>query len=210
MDRETSPTRFLRKKFLLILFVGGWLLTSGWGIWRLAAYSLAPGVQGVAPTDWPTDSTIVRNPRRFTVVTALHPECPCSQATVEEIDSIVAQEAARVDVQLLFVEFSGLPPAENSKLWQRASRISGVRLVKDLDGKEAQRFGTLTSGETRLYAPAGNLLFRGGITASRGHVGDNPGQAAVLTAIRSGIPSAAVSTPVFGCSLSNKPALRTP
>jgi hypothetical protein len=202
--------RFLPKKLLLTVFVGGWLVMSGLGIWRLAAYSLAPGAQGAAPTDWPADSAVVHRPGRFTIVTALHPECPCSQATVEELDSILAQEAGRLDVSLLFVELAGLPPVEKSKLWQRASRITGVRLVKDLDGKEARCFDTRTSGETRLYSPAGKLLFRGGITASRGHVGDNPGQAAVLTAIRLDVPSASVSTPVFGCALWSKPTLRSP
>ena len=195
-------THFSPKKLLLTIFVCSWLAASGWGVWRLAAYSLAPGEQGVAPEQWPADSAIVRNPAGFTVVIALHPECPCSEATVEELDSVIAQGAGRIQAQLLFVELAGLPPVQDSKLWQRASRIAGVRLTKDVGGTEARRFGTRTSGETRLYGPAGELLFRGGITASRGHAGDNPGQAAIVAMLTPGAQlKTPIATPVFGCAL---------
>jgi hypothetical protein len=45
-------------------------------------------------------------------------------------------------------------------------------------------------------------LFKGGITASRGHSGDNLGRDAVIDLVTSGVASAS-STPVFGCSLQN-------
>lgn len=197
------------KKLLLAIFVGGWLAASGWGIWRLAAYSLAPGEQGVAPEQWPIDSVVARNSAGFTVVIALHPECPCSEATIDELDSIIAQSAGRLRAQLLFVDLPGLPPVQDSKLWQRASRIPAVQLTKDVGGAEARRFGTRTSGETRLYDPAGELLFRGGITASRGHSGDNPGEAAILALLTRGTQlTTPVSTPVFGCALWNDSPLR--
>lgn len=123
---------------------------------------------------------------------------------MEELDSIIAHEAGRLQAQLLFVELTGLPPVQDSKLWQRASRIAGVRLTRDVDGAEARRFGTRTSGETRLYGPAGDLLFHGGITASRGHAGDNPGQAAILAMLVSGSQfNTPIATPVFGCALWN-------
>jgi hypothetical protein len=51
-----------------------------------------------------------------------------------------------------------------------------------------------------LYAPTGKLLFSGGITASRGHEGDNVGRSAIVSFILNG--HAPVNhTPVFGCSL---------
>jgi len=195
---------FPPKKLLLAIFVGVWVAASGWGTWRLAAYSLAPGEQGAAPQHWPADSAISRNAAGFTVVIALHPECPCSEATVEELDSIIALSGGRLQAQLLFVDLPGLPAAEASTLWQRASRIAGVRLTKDLGGAEARRFDTRSSGETRLYGPTGNLLFHGGITAARGHAGDNPGQAAIVAMISSNSQLVTpISTPVFGCALWN-------
>jgi hypothetical protein len=183
--------------------VGGWLLAAGWGTWRLAAYSLAPGKQGAAPMNWPADAMLARDPVDFTIVVGLHPECPCSAATIEELDSIVAQSGGRLRVHALFVDLPGLPePVDHSELWQRAQRIAGIELHKDPAGAEARRFGVRTSGETRLYRADGRLQFKGGITAARGHVGDNPGETAIVDLISQRLSAPTpIQTPVFGCAL---------
>jgi hypothetical protein len=193
----------LVKKLLAACFVTGWLAAAGWGMWRLADYSSSPGLVGNAPVAWPVDTALARNAADFTAVIALHPECPCSKATVEMLDTIVAQSAGRLRAHALFVELPGLPgPVESSELWQRTRRIAGVELHKDTAGHEARRFGARTSGESRLYDATGRLLFRGGITLARGHVGDNPGQAAILDLLaRKPIAALPIATPVFGCAL---------
>lgn len=196
------------KRLLLAALVCSWLAAAGVGMWRLAAYSLTPGPQGQAPGDWPARATIARDPQRATLVVALHPECPCSKATVEELDGIVARAGDRLRVHALFVELPGLPePVEKSELWARAARIAGVELHKDAGGAEARRFGAKTSGETRLYGPDGHLRFHGGVTVSRGHVGDNPGATAIVGLAHSSVFSRApVVTPVFGCALWDQPS----
>jgi hypothetical protein len=193
----------LPKKLLLAGFVAAWLGAAGWGMWRLAAYSLAPGAQGVAPSAWPESAALPRDRGTYTAVVALHPECPCSRATIEELDSILAHCGDRLEVHALFVDVPGLPePAEKSDLWARASRIARVHARKDATGAEARRFRMQTSGETRLYAPDGQLLFQGGITAARGHVGENPGEAAIIQFVtQSSAASTPLHTPVFGCAL---------
>jgi hypothetical protein len=198
---------FSPKKLLTAALVVCWLGGSGWGMWRLSAYSLAPGAQGIAPAHWPAGSRLARNPGEFTAVIGLHPECPCSQATLEELDAIFAQAGGRLQAQLLFVALPGLPAGPGSALWERARRIPGVRLIEDATGAEARRFDIRTSGETRLYGPDGRLLFRGGITEARGHAGDNPGEASIVALIAQG-PRArpAAATPVFGCALWNETA----
>jgi hypothetical protein len=197
---------------LVVVFACGWLAAAGWGMWRLAEYSSAPGAEGVAPVDWPTASAVPRDAGRFTAVLALHPECPCSQATVEELDALVAQVGPGLKVHALFVEVPGLPgPVESSELWQRTGRIAGVELRKDPAGADARRFGARTSGETRLYDPAGRLVFQGGITLARGHAGDNPGRTAITNFVaRRTSGDAPVRTPVFGCALWNESTRPTP
>ena len=81
-------------------------------------------------------------------------------------------------------------------------QIPGAVIVDDRDGVEAQRFGAATSGQAFLYDRTGRLLFKRGITASRGHSCDNLGRNAVIDLINSGVASAS-SAPVFGCSLQN-------
>ena len=51
-----------------------------------------------------------------------------------------------------------------------------------------------------LYDTSGKLRFHGGITASRGHAGDNRGRQAVVALAR-GETSDRAETPAFGCML---------
>jgi hypothetical protein len=199
------------KKILATVLVGGWLAATGWGMWKLASYSLAPGAPGAAPQSWPADATVARDTHGFTVVLALHPECPCSRATLEELDGIMAQSAGRLHARALFVQLPELPPVEKSELWQRARRITGVQVEKDPAGAEARRFGARTSGETRLFGPDGRLLFHGGITIARGHAGENPGETAIVDLIgQRRQVDRPIATPVFGCALWEECAAPTP
>ena len=50
-------------------------------------------------------------------------------------------------------------------------------------GAEANLFGAATSGQTMVYDPGGRLRFSGGITAARGHYGDNVGVSAIARLI---------------------------
>jgi len=72
--------------------------------------------------------------------------------------------------------------------------------MRDDDGVEAARFGAATSGQVILYDRDGRLLFSGGITASRGHAGDNDGRDAIVSLLGGG-RGTRHSSPVFGCSL---------
>jgi hypothetical protein len=78
-----------------------------------------------------------------------------------------------------------------------------VTVATDENGIEAGRFGAETSGHTLVFYPSGTLVFSGGITASRGHAGNNAGENAVLAAITQrsfDLPR----TSVFGCSLTKR------
>ena len=70
----------------------------------------------------------------------------------------------------------------------------------DEGGVEASRFGAATSGQAILYDGDGRLVFSGGITAARGHFGDNAGSQALARLLIDGMPSRP-HTPVFGCAL---------
>ncbi len=73
-------------------------------------------------------------------------------------------------------------------------------MLCDQNAALARRFGAETSGHVILYGPDGKLKFSGGITRSRGDIGDNTGRRALhdLLAERS---SAFASNPIFGCPL---------
>ena len=88
-------------------------------------------------------------------------------------------------------------------IWQSAAAIPDVKIKIDDEGREAERFNASTSGQVLLYDANGRLLFDGGITASRGHSGDNDGREAIESFVLRG-KATTTQTPVFGCSLSNK------
>jgi hypothetical protein len=113
----------------------------------------------------------------------------------------MAQAKGRVTAYVLFVKPADSSAAwEKTDLWQSAASIPDVKVIVDDDGVESHRFNSLTSGQTALYDIDGNLLFSGGITASRGHSGDNAGRSAIVSLLNDGKAERTV-TSVFGCPL---------
>lgn len=139
-----------------------------------------------------------------------HPHCPCTQASVGELAQIMARLQGKVAAYVLFVK-----PKEAGRDWEdtdlrrSAEAIPGVKVVFDPDGVEARRFGAETSGHTQLFSTDGRLLFSGGITASRGHAGDNAGESAIVALVNNQTP-ARTQTLVFGCALANTEKMGPP
>jgi hypothetical protein len=187
----------------LPLSIGGWILAAGAGIFLLIAYGSTPGDAGTAFSDWPTDSRIVRDVNRSNLVVAVHPHCPCSRATIDALAQAMARCQGLVTAHVLFCRPIEFPEGwEKTELWQSAAAIAGVTPISDGDGVEAQLFGAETSGHVVLYSSAGHLLFSGGITASRGHQGSNPGLDSLISCLTQNT-SSPERWPVFGCPLRN-------
>jgi hypothetical protein len=106
-----------------------------------------------------------------------------------------------VDAHVLFYQPDGFTDEwAQTDLWQSAAAIPGVTVSRDESGIEARRFQAETSGQILLYDTGGRLLFSGGITASRGHSGDNAGRRAIVSLLTEGAAERD-QTLVFGCSL---------
>jgi len=196
------------KKTLFAAGVIVWLGAAAWGSKLLAEYSFQQSEAGTAVDAWPADAGFSRADGIPTIVVAIHPECPCSRATLEELDSLLAQTSPSLRAIAVFLDDNPNEPAGNSDLFKFAQKMPGVSLVRDRDGSELRRFGFKVSGETRLYRADGALAFRGGITGSRGHLGDNPGRQGALMTTRGpqdGARSAVIVRPVFGCELFDAP-----
>jgi hypothetical protein len=167
----------------------------------MMSYELTPALPAQAVQRWPDATQFVRNSSRPTLLVFLHPECPCSRATLAELDRLLTPRRDKVGVELVFVRPAGLEAGwERTDLWSTAQRISGAKVTCDPDGVETRRFGARTSGETMLFTATGRLLYDGGITGSRGHEGDNPGRD-TLAALIDGGGNSFHHAPVFGCAL---------
>lgn len=179
-----------------------WVVAVACGLKILSDYSNTPGAAGQTAGSWPSDTAIERaSGEATTLVVFLHPKCSCSRATLSELDSVMARASRSTRVYAVFVQLSGWSEAEiKGKLWRQASAIPGVRTLIDAQGKEARRFNVMTSGHVLGFDKNGRLAFSGGITASRGHAGDNPGAQAAVQLINSG-QAPIDKSKVFGCSL---------
>jgi hypothetical protein len=161
-------------------------------------YSSTPGRIGTPPMDWPRAAVSHPASPKATLLVFVHPECPCSRATMEELAHVMVFQNL-VEARVYFSEPAGTSWPKTG-LYESASRIPGVRVFSDPDGAIARQFGARTSGQSLLYNTAGRLLFSGGITGARGHVGGNEGEDAVLMLLEGGTPLHRTA-PVFGCAL---------
>jgi hypothetical protein len=200
---EPAAANIARKKALLrsvaAMAVAAltWIGTIGIGVRQVYSFETTPGDRGSTPMAWPKDSIINPTQGQPLLLMVVHPQCSCSAASLSELSQIMSKSQGRLDARVLFEERGDLL---DTSTWEQARRIPGLIVGLDLHGVEATRFGMLTSGHVVLYDASGRLRFSGGITAARGHEGENVGRDQVLNAINSTSDLAAVHA-VFGCSI---------
>jgi hypothetical protein len=187
-------------KKTIAIFLWGGLSLAAMGM--VAHYQFQPNrADAAVPKTWPADSHLARDSSRLTLLMFLHPQCPCSTASLAELTMLMSRASDRIATKTIFVAPASVPEGwTDSSLWQQANSIPGTAATIDAGGHEASAFHITTSGEVRLYDPAGHLIFQGGITSSRGHEGDNAGVDSILALAR-GQSSQVIRTPVFGCAV---------
>lgn len=180
-------------KSLWIAGTVAWFAIVGLGAGAIFAHATTPGAQGAAPLQWPAESSLAEPATGFTLVMFVHPECPCSRASLAELAEI-ANSAPRAAIQIVYSHTDG------GDSWGLGGRVAGATRVLEPLGLEAARFGARTSGHVVVYDDHGRLRYAGGITGSRGHRGDNIGRRTVERLLaRDGTDK--LGHPVFGCAL---------
>ncbi|MGE3106750.1 MAG: hypothetical protein AB7G11_14840 [Phycisphaerales bacterium] len=146
-------------------------------------------------------SGIDPSPRDFLIVVAVHPRCPCTIATLENLRQLATECGPRLDVRVqMCVPAGASPDWSTGRAWDIAARIPHARIVVDTDARESLRIGARTSGSCVLYRRDGTPVFHGGITTLRGHVGMN----SITDSIKRVVleqATRATPAPVFGCAL---------
>jgi hypothetical protein len=209
MRRWVAPFR------LLHVLLGCWIVASVLGFLVLEAHNIRQGDRGNPPTSWPHGTALTLDKSRPTLLIFLHPHCPCSRASLDELAWVMSRCRGRVSPIAVVYH-----PAQPSDEWLR----SGPGIERDLidqpelpfcydtNGTEARRFGIATSGHVLLFDTQGQRIFEGGITFSRGHRGVNRGREELLAQILSmklpAKPSSGSAPPVFGCPLFTTDATR--
>lgn len=200
---KTQLPASLSRKIAIVALLSVWLASVLAGMYLMWRYESTPGSAEATQAYWPTASAIVPATDRPTLLMFLHPHCPCSRASLTELTAILSQRDHSVDARILFNQ----PPGVGDDWWQtelygEALAIPGARVSLDPGSTEARCFGVKTSGHALLFSKDGRLEFSGGITAARGHVGQNAGRAALESILRGDQPAIAQSL-VFGCPLTS-------
>lgn len=187
----------------LLVLTAAWVVVAVLGFHALMRYKGETGPQGQTPPTWPGSTALSLPKDKPLLIMFAHPKCPCTQASLAELEVLAARAEGRFDAAVLFYQPHGFGGDwTNTSSIKTARAIPGVRVLSDEEGAAARAFGAETSGHTVLYGRDGKLQFAGGITGSRGHLGDNAGLETVLKLIlndRSGADQRAAS--VFGCAL---------
>ncbi|RYG24453.1 hypothetical protein EON82_10695 [bacterium] len=183
---------------IILCSIWGSLIALGFGYaWR---YEATQGVSAAAKA-WPERSGLKLGDTQTTLVLFAHPNCPCTLVSVNQLGDLLGKMPQRPRVYCVIVQAPGLSEdLSKSSVAAAARKIDGATSVVDRSGAEAKRFGAATSGQVFAFNPEGKELFRGGVTAARGHYGPNDGIDA-LSAVLSATSPKISSTPVYGCSL---------
>lgn len=190
------------RRTLVGVLLTGWAALIALGFVVLMDYQNAPGQPAEPPPRWPSSTALDPGAApQGTIVLFAHPRCPCTRATLGELERLLRHVHDKVVVHAVFVRPKGYGRAwARDYLWQRAAAMPRVHVRQDVEGKEAQRFGAFTSGQVLYYDANQQLRFAGGITGSRGHEGNNKGRQALTQWIQTGQADRA-SAFVFGCAL---------
>jgi hypothetical protein len=183
---------------LTALLLAVWTAGAGAVLLAIDEYKARPGAAGATPRHADAPPAAANRPwlRMF-----VHPRCPCTRASINELRDLLAAAPADVYAEVVLVLPSGAPDDwRQAPIAVAAARLPHVVVRCDEGGAEADRFGVQTSGHVLLYGADGNLQFTGGITRSRGHQGHSTGSRAVAALLRRE-PAADAEHPVFGCPL---------
>ena len=174
------------------VLAGCWVGLVLCGFWRWERYDRTAGGVGRGTTH--SDEV-----GRWQLTVFAHPHCPCSRATLRELDAL-ARATPALATRVLFVRPPGGPGEwERGEAWDAATRIPGAEVSCDHDGISARTFGAKTSGHAVLTDPTGRVVFCGGLTRARGRTGASEGRNAVAVWVGGGV--GAEAAPVFGCPL---------
>ena len=192
VDSLRNISRNVAVTFLLLAWAG--LVVGGFALLIRYESTAAPARPARAA------NRLFTNSDHSTLVIGLHPHCPCSKATVAELNKVLGHAPGKCELVVY-----AFKPKDEPAAWLESSTISTLKKLKarievDDDGAIARDLGLNTSGQIQLYSSQGDLLYNGGITSGRGHEGDNVGAQTVIDLLQKG-GSNRKSAPVFGCPI---------
>jgi len=207
MIDAVRPTLPRARAIAIAVVMTLWSVVLFGGLAAFSIYQTRQGTRGTIPAHWPADSRIDRTAGHSTLLVFLHPNCPCSMASVHSLQRCLRAIPPEGRPRTVFV----MRPAARDdwrarKLRATAAETPDGSFYQDDGEKEIARFGANVSGHLLLFGAGGDLLFDGGVTPERGQEEESMASdhfREVLT----GMSRSPVRTAVFGCALQSHPSL---
>jgi hypothetical protein len=110
-----------------------WILGVVTGFLILAQEEFTPVKASPQVALFPRSSALKLVSDKPTLVLFAHPHCPCTRASLHELDGLLAQAQNRVSAIVVFTIPDGVPAGwEKGDLWNEAATIPGLRVIRDL------------------------------------------------------------------------------
>jgi hypothetical protein len=186
--RCASGGTLSRLRVVLIgMGVAAWGSAVAWQFHSAMSYEATPGERSVK-------SVKAEAGQKSRVVVVVHPECPCTKATLAQLREIVARQGASLDATVLVAnEGEQAGSSENERI---ARSIPGVQ-VRLVGAGAPETLGAKTSGEAFYFDQSGKLVYHGGLTEGRGVERPSPGAYCLINS--KGLSKK--DGEVFGCPL---------
>ena len=91
-------------------------------------YEHSAGLAAAAPEVWPRENlpSVTNGEQRGTLLVFVHPRCPCSLATANELARLVAKTRDRLAIRVIFMVPGSEPNGwEKGRLWDVVGEIPG-------------------------------------------------------------------------------------
>lgn len=190
-----------KNNWILSLVLILWLAVIGCGFAIILDHEFKASSKATQIRHWPPNTKLTLDSELDTLLIFIHPHCPCSRASLAELNRLLTSFHHKLNTIVLFSKPDGKDDSwVKGDLWNQAQRLPNTQVYLDDNNTESQKFITNTSGEILLFRKDGILIYHGGITASRGHEGDNKGKSLISKYLKTGkIPKE--EGEAFGCIL---------
>src|SRR5690349_3700506 len=97
LPRPMIPDSFKRSALGII-----WLTAATVGLAVALNYENTAGRTGETPRHWPAETSVALDSKRDTLLMFVHPQCPCTRASLEELNRLLARCQGQVITHVLF------------------------------------------------------------------------------------------------------------
>ncbi len=188
---------FFQKNWLVLCTVS-WLLLLPAAICVQLRYDSLPGIAAVPKTAWPAASKIKYSTITNTLVMVLHPRCPCSRASVQQVASMMNTTNPPKCIFLFYTPSIFAKGWEKTDIWNQASEIPDSVLISDIDGRETKTSEHPHPDRPTFFDRQGFLRYSGGLTEGRGHQGECRNLEAAIKALNDSHKPTTFGA-VYGC-----------